>query len=193
MKTLAAITIACLAMPCVAQAEDKAKKPVVATKPPGHAELAKIQKNQEIERHGEDREPIKPLVNIRKRDLFAISTLFHHNGNWAMVPKGAVIHIPSRLSDKVVTKPRGKLLRWPVFLARYGGLFHTQEVSMLQAKGKEKINPKAIEAYKGTGKIVVATYHRQPITVHLDALKPPAEPGQEKPGQPANSNKHAPK
>ena len=178
MKTPVTLVLTSLALTSLLAAEEQAKKPVVATKPPTHADLAKTQKEQEIERHGENREPIKPLVTIKKRDLFAISTLFVHNGNWAMVPRGAVIHVPPHLKSKIVQKPKGKLLRWPLFLQKYGGLFHTQEVSMEQAKGKNKIDPKVIEAYKGSSKIVVATYHRQPITVNLDALRPPEEPGQ---------------
>lgn len=180
MKITTILALAALSLPGILQADEKADKPVVAKKPPTHSDLAKTQKKQLIARHGKEREPIKPLVDIRKRDLFAISTLFVHNGNWAMVPRKSVIYIPTQLKNKVVTKPEGKLLRWPLFLQKYGGLFHTHEVSMQQAKGKEKINPKAIEAYKGTGKIVVATYHRQPITVHADALRPPVKPGDKK-------------
>ncbi|MEJ6702375.1 MAG: hypothetical protein QNL01_15580 [Akkermansiaceae bacterium] len=172
MKLTIILALTVLALPGITQAAGGAKKPVVAKKTPTHNELAKSQKKQDIERHGEEREPIKPLVDIRKRDLFAISTLFVHNGNWAMVPRNAVIYVPPRLKGKVVQKPVGKLLRWPLFLQKYGGLFHTHEVSMEQAKGKKKILPKSIKAYKGTGKIVVATYHRQPITVKADALRP---------------------
>lgn len=192
MKAIVCIILTGSLLPALSLAQEARKKPVVATKPPTHAELANKQQQQVIERHGKDREPIKPLVDIRKRDLFAISTLFVHNGNWAMVPKGAVIHIPPRLSDKITSKPKGKLLRWPLFLQKYGGLFHTQEVSMQQAKGKQKIDPKAIEAYKGSGKIVVATYHRQPITVNPEALKPPVKPGQENTNQPAKKDQTGP-
>lgn len=169
------IVVGALALPSIMTAEPEPRKPVVATKPPTHEELAKNQKNQEIERHGEDRPPVKPLVTINKRDLFAMSTLFNHRGNWAMVPKRSVIYTPPRLKDKIVQKPQGKLLRWPLFLQKYGGLFHTHEVTMEQAKGKKAIDPKAIEAYRGTGKIVVATYRRQPITVHSDAFLPAEE------------------
>ena len=46
---------------------------------------------------------------------------------------------------------------------------------MSQAKGRNKINQKAIEAYQSIGKIVVATCAKGPISVAPDALKPPTK------------------
>ncbi|MCP5538328.1 MAG: hypothetical protein H7A51_19105 [Akkermansiaceae bacterium] len=188
MKTITTLAIVALALPCLGEEDKSAPKPVAATRPPSHKELAKTRKEQEIERYGEERKPIKPLVNIRKRDLFAISTLFSYRGYWGMVPKNAVIYVPPHLKDKIVQKPKGKLLHWPLFLQKNGGWIHTHEVSMAQAKGKEKVDQKAIEAYKGLNKIVVATYHRQPITVKAEALLPPEDPNKAT-VDPKNGNK----
>ncbi len=90
-----------------------------------------------------------------------------------MIPKTALIFTPERYKDKVVGKPQGSLLSWDKFFKQNSGWIHVHEVTLLQARGKEVIDPKVIAAYKSMGKIVVAAYKRNPITVKASALAPP--------------------
>lgn len=149
------------------------KKSVVAHKPPTHKDIAKIQRKQALAKAEIRKSPLKPIVTIKKHSLIGNSTLLASSRYWTLVPKGSVIHIPTHLKDRIVIKPKGKLLNWSDFLRKNYGWLHVQEIKMSQAKGRNKINQKAIEAYQSIGKIVVATCAKGPISVAPDALKPP--------------------
>lgn len=113
---------------------------------------------------------------IKKRpSLVEMSTLLASGGNWVMIPKTALIYVPDRYSDKVVAKPSGSLISWNEFLKRNAGWIHTHEVTVLQARGKEVIDQKIIQAYQSMGKVVIATHQKNPITVKASSLLPPEE------------------
>lgn len=176
------LTLALLAAsiaPALAEG-DNDKKPVVARKPPSHADIAKIQQKQAHAKNHTHKEPIKPLVTIKKHSLIGSSTLLGYSGYWTLVPRGAVIHIPVHHQNKILSKPKGKLLSWQQFLRKNYGWLHVHEIHMSQAKGHKKIDQKSIEAYKSIGKIVVATCAKGPISVAPDALKPPVAKDDEK-------------
>lgn len=164
--------LATLITPVFAEGDGE-KKPVVARKPPSHADIAKIQQTQAKARDHIHKKAPQPLVTIKKHSLIGSSALLGHSGYWTLVPRGSVIHIPTRHLGKVLAKPKGKLLSWKQFLRENYGWLHVHEISMSQAKGRKKINPKSIEAYKSIGKIVVATCSKGPISVAPDSLKPP--------------------
>lgn len=102
-----------------------------------------------------------------------MSTLLASGKNWVMIPETALIYLPDRYSDKVVIKPSGTLISWNSFLEKNSGWIHTHEVTILQARGKEVIDQKIIQAYQGMGKVVIATYKKNPITVKTSSLIPP--------------------
>lgn len=118
----------------------------------------------------------KPLVKKRP-NLVERSTLLANEGHWVMIPKTALIFTPERYKDNVVTKAQGSLLTWSAFLKKNRGWIHTHEVNLLQAKGKELVDQKVIAAYKSMGKVVIATYKNNPITVKAAALLPPEKKG----------------
>lgn len=151
-------------------------KPIVVSERPTHAQLAKKQAAYHAKRHGNKEEvPIKPIVTIKKRSLVGMSTLLAARGHWALVPKGAVIHIPKKLQAKVVTKPQGTLQDWPVFLRENAGWIHLFPVDLEIARGKKTIGEKQMKAYKTMGKMVIATSGGYPVSVAPKALVPPAK------------------
>ncbi|MGJ8676835.1 MAG: hypothetical protein ACSHX0_04915 [Akkermansiaceae bacterium] len=109
----------------------------------------------------------------KKPGLVESSTLIASGGNWTLIPKSAAIYVPDRYKSKIVNKPTGILLNWTDFKKKNSGWIHTIEVTVNQARGKEVIDPKKIDAYKSMGKIIVATYKNGPISVQLSALLPP--------------------
>ena len=117
----------------------------------------------------------KPPTKKRK-GLLERSTILAHNGNWTLLPKGAVIHTPDHLKNKIASTPgRNKIITWKPFLQKNHGWIHTYPISKEQARGTKKISPAAIKAYKTMGKLVVATHNGNPISVNPTSLKPETE------------------
>lgn len=121
----------------------------------------------------------KPTIKVggKARGFYDGSTILAvvDDGVHAVVPQGAVINIPPNLNAMVVKKPVGKLLRWPEFLTRYSKLLATREVSWETAKGDDPISDKEKKDFFIAGKIVVAVFKKNPITV----LEPPPKEEEE--------------
>ncbi|BDS08511.1 hypothetical protein NT6N_35510 [Oceaniferula spumae] len=164
--------ITCLFIPH-ASAEE-ADKPT-PKKRPSHADLVK--KKAELDKEAPKLTPVeeKAALKVKKRSLIGNSTLLANNGQWTLVPKGAVLYVPKQLQDKVVQAPSGYLVDWKTFLRKNHGWLHLYSVNMTQAQGKDKVSPEAIKAYTSIGKVVVATCSGGPISVAPDALKPEEE------------------
>ncbi len=88
-----------------------------------------------------------------------------------VVPQGALLSLPTEMEGMVVKKPVGKLISWPEFLGRYRRMIATREVSWETAKGEDPIKEGEKKAFAVGGKIVVAVFKKNPITV----LEPPPE------------------
>lgn len=115
----------------------------------------------------------KAPTQKKRKGLLERSTILANNGNWTLLPKGAVIHTPDHLKDKIASGPgQLKILNWKPFLKKNHGWLHTYPISKEQAKGTKKITPAAIKAYKSIGKLVVATYNGNPVSVNPNSLKP---------------------
>mgnify|MGYP001817507175 CR=1 FL=1 len=98
------------------------------------------------------------------------STLLAFNGNWTLVPKTAVIHIPESLQSRIVTEPTGKLLPWREFFALNRGWLHTQNVALSDARGETELSPAVCLAYRATGRVVVAVHKRGPISMPVQKV-----------------------
>lgn len=173
MKTTALVHLLSAGLLALAAAE-----PATAPTPKkraSHADLVKKKKELEKKAAVVSPEAKKPSVKVAKKSLIGSSTLLANNGQWTLVPRGSVIHIPERLKDKVVAAPTGRLVEWKSFLRRNHGWIHIHSVKMTQAQGREKISQDAIKAYKSMGKIVVAACAGGPISVAPDSLKPEEE------------------
>ena len=169
MKTLRNLSFArclvaaLLAGSAMSQAESEAPRFKLR---PDHDSIAALRSNGptvngvklEARQPGEIRES-------RTTSFLKSSTLLAFNGHWTLVPKRAVIHIPEALQSRIVTKPSGKLLPWTEFLALNRGWLHTQNVAMSDARGETELSPAVCEAYRATGRVVVAVHQRGPISM----------------------------
>jgi len=162
MKNTSIITLISLAAISLAVA-DTAKSTVTPKKRPSHADL--IKKKSAEKKTPQATTPAKPLVKAKRKTLIGNSTLLASNGQWTLIPRGSVIHIPERLKSKVVLKPTGTLIEWKKFLIANHGWLHTHSIKMTQAQGKEKLKDDAMKAYKSMGKVIVATCSGGPISV----------------------------
>ncbi len=94
--------------------------------------------------------------------------------NWTLVPRGAVLHIPLALSNRVDAKPIGNLLSWDDFLTVNRGWLFTEEVTPEQAAGKAPIPPSRTEVWRKVGKVIVAVHLGGPVSIPADAGSPVA-------------------
>lgn len=170
MKAIKLIPLLSITLLSLSHAEDK--NTITPKKRVSHEDL--IQKKKELaKKTAEVVAPDEaPPIVVKKKSLIGSSTLLTNNGQWTLVPKGSVLHIPENLKSKIVTAPSGKLIEWKTFLRKNHGWIHIHTVKMTQAQGKEKVSQDAIKAYKTMGKIVIATCAGGPISIAPDALKP---------------------
>lgn len=109
-----------------------------------------------------------------EQSLIKQSDILSDGNNWTLVPKGAVLHIPAALSNRVGAKPLGTLLSWTDFLTVNRGWLFTEEVTFDQAAGKTPIPPSRTEFWKKNGKVIVAVHLGGPISVRTEPLTPVA-------------------
>lgn len=97
--------------------------------------------------------------------LIKRSAVLSSGRDWTIVPKGAVLHVPEHYQARVNGKRVGKLIPWKTFYTQNRGWIHVHSVSMSQARGEEKIDPKQVEAYKSVSRVVISVCHGGPISV----------------------------
>lgn len=102
----------------------------------------------------------KKLGNLLDR-----SSILCSGGNWTLVPKEAVIHVPASYRSRVNGTRSGKLVPWSEFFAKNRGWLQTHSVSIPQARGEMVMDPKQVDVYKTSGRVVVAVCHNGPISV----------------------------
>lgn len=112
----------------------------------------------------------KPVVKKEREgpdssSLIKRSAILSSGRNWTIVPKGAVLHVPDQYQARVNGARAGKLIPWKAFYTQNRGWIHVHSVSMNQARGEEKIDPKQVEAYKSVSRVVVSVCHGGPISV----------------------------
>jgi hypothetical protein len=109
-----------------------------------------------------------------EQSLIKQSDILSDGNNWTLVPKGAVLHIPAALSNRVGAKPVGTLLSWIDFLTVNRGWLFTEEVTFDQAAGKTPIPPSRHDFWKKNGKVIVAVHLGGPISVRTEPTTPVA-------------------
>jgi hypothetical protein len=105
-------------------------------------------------------------------DFLKRSTILSYRGNWTIVPKNAVMHIPASLQDRIVDKPEGALIPWAGFCLKNRGWLHLQKVRMSDARGDTTLSEGAFQAHQSLGRVVVAVYKGGPISM---PVAPPVE------------------
>lgn len=133
-------------------------------------------------RAAEDRGGTKPRVvadegavaaasKARNKSYYDGTLILAKDKVHTVVPKGAILNLPSEMEGMLVEKPEGDLMRWPDFLKKYGKFVTTREVSWATVKGEDPIKENEKKAFAKGGKVVIAVFRGGPVTV----LEPPPE------------------
>lgn len=175
--TSAGCLLLCASLLGINGVKGEASTPPQSPSAPAHAKrptsesIINIRKQRDKE--NERQETSKPQIllekskdsNSAKGKSIRRSTFLGSGNNWARIPAGSLMHIPTRLKQKIISKPQGKIMRWGDFYKKNHGWIHLHSVSLQQARGLEAIKPDVIKAYQSMGKLVVAAYHGAPISV----------------------------
>ncbi|NWK54426.1 hypothetical protein HW115_02305 [Verrucomicrobiaceae bacterium N1E253] len=108
----------------------------------------------------------------QKNKPLSRSTILSHANKWTKIPQGSIMYTPDHLKKNIVATPTGKILSWNDFYRKNAGWIHLHPVTINQARGLTVIKADIIKAYQSMGKVVVATYHKAPISVMPKALEP---------------------
>ena len=118
----------------------------------------------------------RELVNTKARSIeesskpknvIERSMILSANGYSTLVPKGAILHLPSKHSSKIVQEPEGNLIAFPEFLRKNIAWLTCREVSMKEAVGDQPLNEQTKEACLNAGRIVISTIQRSPVSTHI--------------------------
>lgn len=99
--------------------------------------------------------------------LYANSEVLISGGYHTVVPKGAVLAIPTNLKSKVSTKPSGDFLLWPKFLLKNHSWLLKKEITYAQASGENPINKTQMNMLTKSGKVVIAVMRNNPTSVAM--------------------------
>lgn len=138
---------------------------------PTHEQLVARQKagggsNPFDNRHFKPAEREDPAERAKQRgDLIGSSDFLCSLGKMTLIPKGSVLHMPDRLSDRARPKDNLQIVTWPDFFVKNRSWITTIEVSRLQAEGKQAISEQKMEGLLQTGDVIVATMGGSPISV----------------------------
>ena len=109
------------------------------------------------------------IVQPNEQSIIQQSAILHDGVNWTLVPKGAVIFLPTALQSRVGVKPVGTLLSWTDFLTKNRSWITTNEVSFDQAAGAVPLQAERVAFWAKQDKVVVATHQMGPISVKIAA------------------------
>ena len=108
------------------------------------------------------------------KDLISQSDILSYDGTFTLVPKRAILAIPTELAKRTQLADATKLVGWKEFHANNRGWISTLEVTREQAEGNSPIDEEILNSFKESTTIIVATYHGGPISI-LPLKAPPAE------------------
>lgn len=106
-----------------------------------------------------------------KRPTIANSNPYHNTDvlidskNHTILPKRCILFTPEKLATRVTTTRTKGFVVWPTFYLRNSSWIHTYEVTIEEAKGLKPIDSARIKRLQQLGKIIVAVYKRNPISV----------------------------
>jgi hypothetical protein len=112
-------------------------------------------------------EPNKQVTRSKEQSLIKQSIILSDGENWTLVPKGAVLHIPESLANRINVRPVGTLLSWQDFMTRNRNWIAGEEVSMRQAEGVQPIDARRIAYWPKQSKAIVAVHLGGPISVTI--------------------------
>ena len=129
--------------------------------------LAKLQKNSPMTSLQQPAKDEVPASRPAAPSIIKQSSILHDGKNWTLVPKGAVIFIPTPLKSRVDVSPVGELLSWPDFLAKNRGWITTTDISFDQAAGNLPMPAERAAFWTKQDKIVIAVHQNGPISVRI--------------------------
>lgn len=106
-----------------------------------------------------------PSKQHAQRDLIADSTVLCYGGSLTLVPKGAVLHLPEKLQDRVGVKPNVQVKTWRDFYGANRGWIRAIEVTRDQAIGHAPLPEATLATIEDSSSLVIATYKNGPISV----------------------------
>ncbi len=104
--------------------------------------------------------------------LAELSQFLGEGGSFVILPKGSVIHSPEGAQVQILKSPQGQVTTWAEFLVAHRAWLTTCEVSQPQIRGEQPFTDEERAAFKKGGKVVVATFRGNPVTV-LPPVDPP--------------------
>ena len=114
-----------------------------------------------------------PSVVNRPKDLLSQSDIISYRGLATLVPKRAILQIPSACKDLIKLEPGSKIVSWADFYAANRGWITTIEVSRVQAEGNKPLAEESQKVLSKSKNLVIAVYQGGPISVL--PLKTPKE------------------
>jgi hypothetical protein len=108
-----------------------------------------------------------PLNRPGEQSIIKESAILHDGKHWTLVPKGAVVFIPTALKNRVNIKPVGTLLAWADFLVKNRSWITTTDISFDQAAGTESLPAERAAFWAKQDKVVVAVHQNGPISVRV--------------------------
>jgi hypothetical protein len=106
-----------------------------------------------------------PTAN-RPEDLVATSEFLSFDGISTLVPKGALLCVPSGLADRARFRPGYRIVSWAEFHSRNLGWISTAEVTLYQSTGREPLSEAFRLQIGQGGTLIVATMKEGPISVN---------------------------
>jgi len=110
-------------------------------------------------------EEVKQSTPYKPTSLIARSEILKRGSTATLVPKRAVLHVPSDLRGVLGLPENPNLVNWPDFLLQNRAWIRTVEVTRAQAEGMAPLSEEMLESFKECRQVVVATYQTGPISV----------------------------
>ncbi len=105
--------------------------------------------------------------NVRKKStILDSSNILVSNGEWTIIPKGAILYTPDHLKSKFSNAPAEKFLKWSDFLSKNRSWLKTEPVTRSQITGAEPIDPLKKEQFELQRVIVVSVYQQKPASIN---------------------------
>lgn len=132
-------------------------------------DLARLTNHRAFQRLQASREPTDQAIRTAGEPSRPSRSLILTDGtHWTLVPRGAVLHLPGKLADRVDARPVGTLLPWNRFLEHNQDWLRTEELTLRQAEGVHAIHPRRVQSWPRQDKLVVGVHRGAPVHVARD-------------------------
>jgi len=132
------------------------------------------------------KEAANPPRPAKVPDLFDSSDFLCFSGEATLVPKGAILHVPKDMQDRMHYNQGSTIKTWSDFLPTNRAWITTVEVNRLQAEGNAMLSEATLKEIAKSPQVVIATLQGGPISV-----MPPRVPAAPAAGQatPTSANR----